>query len=208
MQGALTALNSSIIGAMRALLASISSLTSVPENQPPHSVTSAALRMGSMTLGSSGKRRPFSMPVKPAERDCLRHSSSDTSSLSSTRSSFHQAMGDMPSLAFMFLVPVVVDPHPPCFARHPLPVGERGGERRYFSRAPLSPTGRGCPRSGRVRAYSLCPFTAASYSLRAALTCGRLLTSGTATSHQCPPASVEIKGSVSMTITEVRSSPA
>src|SRR3954463_10812438 len=100
MQGAFTALNSSIIGAMRALLASMSSLTSVPENQPPHSVTSAALRIGSITLGSSGKRRPFSMPVNPAERDCLRHSSSDTSSLSSTRSSFHQAMGDMPSLAF------------------------------------------------------------------------------------------------------------
>ena len=33
--------------------------------------------------GSSGKRRPFSMPVKPAERDWRRHSSSDTSSLSS-----------------------------------------------------------------------------------------------------------------------------
>src|SRR5690554_820924 len=104
MQGASTALNSSIIGAMRALLLARSSSTSVPENQPPHRVTSAALRMGSMTAGSSGKRRPFSMPVKPAERDWRRHSSSDTSSLSSTRSSFHQAMGDMPSLAFMLLL--------------------------------------------------------------------------------------------------------
>ena len=35
------------------------------------------------------------MPVKPAPRDCRRHSSRDTSSLSSGRSSFHQAMGDM-----------------------------------------------------------------------------------------------------------------
>jgi hypothetical protein len=35
-----------------------------------------------------------------------------------------------------------------------------------------------------ICSYSLRPFTAASYSLRAAFTCGRLLTSGTATSHQ------------------------
>src|SRR5262245_7564230 len=100
MQGASTALNSSIMGRMRSWLKAMSSLTSVPENQPPHRVTSAALRMGSMMSGSRGKRRPISMPVKPAERDWRRHSSSDTSSLSSTRSSFHHAMGDMPSLAF------------------------------------------------------------------------------------------------------------
>src|SRR5258706_15359538 len=104
MHGAPTALNRSIIGWMRSLFLAISSFTSVPENQPPQSVTSAFLRIGSITLGSSGKRRPFSIPVKPAERDWRRHSSSETSSLSSTRSSFHQAMGDMPSLAFMLLL--------------------------------------------------------------------------------------------------------
>ena len=59
MQGAFTALNSSIIGAMRSLFAAMSSSTSVPENQPPQSVTSAASRIGSMTSGSSGKRRPY-----------------------------------------------------------------------------------------------------------------------------------------------------
>src|ERR1044072_8950287 len=101
MQGALTALNSSIIGAMRSLLAASSSLTSVPENHPPQSVTSAARRIGSISPGLFGKRRPCSMPVKPALRDWRRHSSRDTSSLSSGRSSFHQAMGDMPSLAFI-----------------------------------------------------------------------------------------------------------
>src|SRR5437899_6396578 len=100
MQGALTALNRSIIGWMRSLFLAKSSSTSVPENQPPQSVTSASFRIGSITFGSLGKRRPISMPVKPAERDWRRHSSSDTSSLNSTRSSFHHAMGDMPSLAF------------------------------------------------------------------------------------------------------------
>src|SRR6478752_639000 len=105
MQGALTALNSSIIGAMRSLLAASSSSTSVPENQPPHSVTSAARRIGSISCGLLGKRRPCSMPVKPAPRDWRRHSSSDTSSLSSGRSSFHHAMGDMPSLAFIVVSP-------------------------------------------------------------------------------------------------------
>jgi hypothetical protein len=34
------------------------------------------------------------------------------------------------------------------------------------------------------RDYNRCPFTASSYSFRAAFTCGRGLTSGTATSHQ------------------------
>lgn len=101
MQGASTALNRSIIGWMRSLLASIDSLTTVPENQPPHSVTSAFFRIGSISAADSGKRRPFSMPVKPAVRDWRRHSSSDTSSESCGTSLFHQAMGDMPSLAFM-----------------------------------------------------------------------------------------------------------
>src|SRR5690242_19036146 len=128
MQGAFTALNSAIIGAMRALLASRSSLTRVPENQPPHSVTSAAFRIGSITLGSSGKRRPFSMPVKPAERDCLRHSSSDTSSLNSTRSSFHQAMGDMPNLAFMLVLPLSVSrDSSPVYGGGGPPLGGGGG---------------------------------------------------------------------------------
>src|SRR5882757_754506 len=113
MQGALTALNRSIIGWMRSLFLPISSSTSVPENQPPHSVTSAFFRIGSMISGSLGKRRPISMPVNPAERDWPRHSSSETSSLSSARSSFHHAMGDMPSLAFksslrlLFTLPLV-----------------------------------------------------------------------------------------------------
>ena len=48
-----------------------------------------------------GKRRPVSMPVKPATLACRRHSSRLTSSESSARSSFHQAMGAIPSLAFM-----------------------------------------------------------------------------------------------------------
>src|SRR5690606_16624727 len=48
-----------------------------------------------------------------------------------------------------------------------------------------------------------CIWRFRSYSSRAALTLGRSDTSGTATSHQCPPASVETSGSVSMTITLV-----
>src|SRR5918994_1944980 len=129
MQGAFTALNRSIIGWMRSLFAAMSSLTSVPENQPPQRVTSASLKIGSITFGSLGKRRPISMPVKPAERDWRRHSSSDTSSLSSARSSFHHAMGDMPSLAFKFFLRFLsigsAAPHlppEPVEGRHSLPV--------------------------------------------------------------------------------------
>src|ERR1700722_8336818 len=48
-----------------------------------------------------GKRRPVSMPVNPATLACSRHSSRLTSSESSARSSFHQAMGAIPSFAFM-----------------------------------------------------------------------------------------------------------
>ena len=48
-----------------------------------------------------GKRRPVSMPVKPATLACRRHSSRLTSSESSARSSFHHAIGAIPSLAFM-----------------------------------------------------------------------------------------------------------
>src|SRR5580698_5231595 len=50
-----------------------------------------------------GKRRPVSMPVKPATLAWLRHSSRLTSSESSARSSFHQAIGAIPSLAFIDL---------------------------------------------------------------------------------------------------------
>ena len=59
-----------------------------------------------------GKRRPVSMPVKPATLAWRRHSSRLTSSDSSARSSFHQAMGAIPSFAFMVH-------HTPtrCFAR-------------------------------------------------------------------------------------------
>src|SRR5947207_11259018 len=48
-----------------------------------------------------GKRRPVSMPVNPACRAWDRHSSNETSSLNSGRSSFHQAIGAMPRLARM-----------------------------------------------------------------------------------------------------------
>src|SRR6185503_1535371 len=157
MQGALTALNSSIIGAMRALLTLSSSLTSVPENQPPHSVTSAFLRIGNITLGSSGKRRPFSMPVNPAERDCLRHSSSDTSSLSSTRSSFHQAMGDMPSLAFIDSSCSSVKAPSPGPSDRPLPQGRGGdGARSYL--CSTSPSGGEVGAQRRVRGLPLQPL--------------------------------------------------
>src|SRR5438477_3396257 len=138
MQGALTALKRSIIGGMRSLFLARSSFTSVPENQPPQSVTSAFFRIGSMTLASLGKRRPISMPVNPAERDWRRHSSSDTSSLSSARSSFHHAMGDMPSLAFMLLLqvyPLVClrgGPHPASAALgHPLPQAGEGNHEHH-----------------------------------------------------------------------------
>ena len=152
----------------------MSSSTSVPENQPPHSVTSAAFRIGSMTSGSLGKRRPISMPVKPAERDCRRHSSSDTSSLSSARSSFHHAMGDMPSLAFKSSLQLQ-------FACAPCGGESALNRRRSAAAASLI---------GLARRVDLA---------------SRGLTSGTATSHQWPPASVETSGSVSMTITVVRS---
>src|ERR1700757_3684746 len=57
--------------------------------------------MGPSSWMFMGKRRPVSMPVKPATLACLRHSSRLTSSESSARSSFHHAMGAIPSLAFM-----------------------------------------------------------------------------------------------------------
>ena len=59
-----------------------------------------------------GKRRPVSIPLNPATEAWRRHSSRLTSSESSTRSSFHQAMGAMPSFASSI-------PHTPtrCFAR-------------------------------------------------------------------------------------------
>src|SRR6516162_3765781 len=57
--------------------------------------------MGPSSSMFMGKRRPVSMPVKPATLACLRHSSRLTSSESSARSSFHHAMGAIPSFAFM-----------------------------------------------------------------------------------------------------------
>src|ERR1700735_3959907 len=59
--------------------------------------------MGPSSLMFIGNRRPVSMPVKPATLAWRRHSSKLTSSESSARSSFHQAMGAIPSLAFMVL---------------------------------------------------------------------------------------------------------
>ena len=50
-----TALNRSIIGWMRSLFAAMSSSTSVPENQPPHSVTSACSQDRQHDLGIVGK---------------------------------------------------------------------------------------------------------------------------------------------------------
>src|SRR5690606_7415196 len=58
-------------------------------------------RIGPSSAMSIGKRRPVSMPVKPATLACRRHSSRLTSSDSSARSSFHHAIGAMPSLAFI-----------------------------------------------------------------------------------------------------------
>src|SRR5579872_6913990 len=56
-------------------------------------------RIGPRTAASIGKRRPVSIPVNPAALACRRHSSSETSSDNSARSSFHQAIGAIPSLA-------------------------------------------------------------------------------------------------------------
>ena len=96
-------LNSSICAAMRSFSSSMSPTSKRPENQPPQTLMPCSFRMGSSTAGSIGKRRPVSMPVKPASRACRRHSSSETSSLNSGRSSFHQAIGAMPSLALIFI---------------------------------------------------------------------------------------------------------
>src|SRR5690606_13971993 len=69
-----------------------------------------------------------------------RHSSSDTSSESSTRSSFHHAMGDMPSLAFKvwlrFPAGVARSPSPACQLSSPRNAGR--GELAATS-PPLSP---------------------------------------------------------------------
>src|SRR3954454_14447426 len=59
--------------------------------------------MGPKIAASIGKRRTVCMPVNPATLAWRRHSSRLTSSLSCLRSSFHQAIGAMPSFAFMLL---------------------------------------------------------------------------------------------------------
>src|SRR4051794_22658620 len=101
MHGAPAALKKAICSAIRSFSAAISPSRSRPENQPPHTETPYRARMGLRTAASIGKRRPVSTPVKPAALAWRRHSSRLTSSLSCSRSSFHQAIGAMPSLAFM-----------------------------------------------------------------------------------------------------------
>src|SRR4051795_4753233 len=101
MHGAPTALKKAIWAAMRSFSAAISPSSSRPENQPPQTLIPYRARIGLRTAASIGKRRPVSMPVKPATLAWRRHSSRLTSSLSCSRSSFHQAIGAMPSFAFM-----------------------------------------------------------------------------------------------------------
>src|SRR5436309_3511490 len=101
MHGAFAALKKVIWAAMRSFSASISPSSKRPENQPPQTEIPYFARVGFRTFASMGKRRPVSMPVKPATLAWRKHSSSETSSLSSARSSFHQAMGAMPNFAFM-----------------------------------------------------------------------------------------------------------
>src|SRR4051794_31194189 len=101
MHGAPAALKKAICSVIRSFSAAISPSRSRPENQPPHTEILYRARMGLRTAASIGKRRPVSMPVKPATLAWRRHSSRLTSSLSCSRSSFHQAIGAMPSFAFM-----------------------------------------------------------------------------------------------------------
>src|SRR5918912_3520493 len=101
MHGAPAALKKVICSAIRSFSAAISPSRTRPENQPPHTEMPYRARMGLRTAASIGNRLPVSMPVKPATLAWRRHSSRLTSSLSCSRSSFHQAIGAMPNLAFM-----------------------------------------------------------------------------------------------------------
>ena len=77
-----TALNRSIIGWMRSLFAVDVDSSTQRAGEPAAAERDVGLSSGSAASRPriDGKRRPFSMPVKPAERDWRRHSSSDTSS--------------------------------------------------------------------------------------------------------------------------------
>src|SRR5271156_4525151 len=99
MQGAPAALKKSICWAIRSFSREMSPSSRRPENQPPKTEMPYRFRIGPNSAMSIGKRRPVSMPEKPAALAWRRHSSSDTSSESSTRSSFHHAIGAIPSLA-------------------------------------------------------------------------------------------------------------
>src|SRR3990167_5357265 len=101
MQGAPAALKKACWAATRSFSTSISPSSSRPENQPPQTEIPYFCRIGPSSAISIGKRRPVSMPVKPATEACRRHSSRLTSSDSSARSSFHHAIGAIPSFAFI-----------------------------------------------------------------------------------------------------------
>ena len=66
MQGAPAALKKAICSAMRSFSAAMSPSSSRPENQPPQTLMPYCARIGLRTAASIGKRRPVSMPVKPA----------------------------------------------------------------------------------------------------------------------------------------------
>ncbi len=169
-----TALNRSIIGWMRSLFAASSSSTSVPENQPPQSVTSAAFRIGSMTSGSFGKAAAH----------------------------LHAGEARRTRLAQAFLQRHVIAEF------RQIVVPPRDGGHAQFGFHVVTPVSdRPDASAGQMRPASIShPLQLHRFLIGLArrLTCLRELTSGTATSHQWPPASVEISGSVSMTITVVR----
>src|SRR3954452_6702285 len=103
MQGAPASMKKRSFSVIRPFSASKSPSSSRPENQPPQTEMPYFERMGPSVSMFIGNRRPVSMPVKPASEACRRHSSRLTSSLSSSRSSFHHAIGAMPSCAFIAL---------------------------------------------------------------------------------------------------------
>ena len=82
------------------LSASTSPSSTWPENQPPQTEIPKRSSMGpssSMFIGTGGR---FPCRYNPATEAWRRHSSRLTSSESSARSSFHHAMGAIPSFAF------------------------------------------------------------------------------------------------------------
>ncbi len=131
-----TALNNSICAAMRSFSCSMSPLSRRPENQPPQTRDSLAGEDRSEHLRVHRETAAGLHAGEAGDLVCRKHSSRLTSSLSSTRSSFHQPMGEMPSLAFIRFS------HSDALFLAVVPCSARAVERRARARARRRPNRR------------------------------------------------------------------